>query len=95
MMNKKELDKKIVEHLKKEGANRVAIFGSYVRDQEQPGSDIDILVSFSETITLLDLVRIERELSEEIGIKVELLTEKSIIPYIREEIHREMKEVYG
>ncbi|WP_269850075.1 nucleotidyltransferase family protein [Methanosarcina horonobensis] len=74
----KSCSKKISSFLEKEGATKVAIFGSYARGEEKPESDIDILVEFSETKGLLTLVRIERELSELLGVKVDLLTEASI-----------------
>lgn len=48
--------------LKKEGATKVAIFGSYARGEEKPENDIDVLVEFSETKGLFAMVRIEREL---------------------------------
>ena len=44
----KELFEKIYSFLKKEGATRVAVFGSYARGEEKPESDIDILVEFSK-----------------------------------------------
>ncbi|MGQ4914462.1 MAG: nucleotidyltransferase family protein [Candidatus Asgardarchaeia archaeon] len=87
--DKQELYRKIVKILKKFGAKKIAIFGSYIRDEETLKSDIDILVEFSEKKTLLDLVRIERILSEELGIKVDLLTEKSISPYLINQIKQE------
>lgn len=77
------------------GGDKVAIFGSYIHDQEEPDSDIDVLVNFSETKSLLDLARIERELSEKIGIKIDLLTENSLSPYIKDSIQDDKKEVYG
>lgn len=82
----------IVKYLEKEEADRIAIFGSYTRGEETQKSDIDILVNFSEPKSLLDIVRIERELSETIGIKVDLVTEKSLSPYIKEDVEKE-KEV--
>ncbi len=85
----------IARYLKKKGAKKVAIFGSYVHDEEEVGSDIDVLVTFSDTKSLLELVRMERELSEKIGIPIDLLTENSLSPYIKDRIHKEMKEVYG
>ncbi len=94
-MDKEKIYGEITEYLKGEGATKVAIFGSYVHDEEEPGSDIDVLVSFSETKSLLELARIERELSERIGIGVDLVTEDSLSPYIRDNVHKEMKEVYG
>jgi hypothetical protein len=94
-MNKQEIYQKIAQFLKQLGVKKVAIFGSYIRDEEEPGSDIDVLVEFLDAKSLLDLVKIERELSEEIGIKVDLLTENSLSPYIKEYVEKEMKVVYG
>jgi len=94
-MDKEKLYQEIVQNLIREGAEKVAIFGSYIHDAEEPGSDIDVLVTFSETKSLLELARIERELSEKVGIKVDLLTEKSLSPYIKDQVHDDMLEVYG
>ncbi|MEO0115666.1 MAG: nucleotidyltransferase family protein [candidate division WOR-3 bacterium] len=94
-MNKNEIFEKITKLLKERGAKRIAIFGSYVRGEEKPGSDIDIIAEFSQTKSLLELVRIERELSEVLGIKVDLLTEKSISPYLIDIIRNEMEVIYG
>ncbi len=89
----KELFEKISSFLKNEGATKVAVFGSYARGEEKRGSDIDVLVEFSETKGLLALVRIERELSEFLGIKVDLLTEESISPYLIDRIKSEAKVI--
>ncbi|HIH74464.1 MAG TPA: nucleotidyltransferase family protein [Methanosarcina sp.] len=89
----KELFEKISSFLEKEGATKVAVFGSYARGEEKPENDIDILVEFSETKGLLNLVRIERELSELLGVKVDLLTEESISPYLIDGIKREAKVI--
>ena len=94
MINREVLFKKIVRFLKKQGASKIAVFGSYIRREETPGSDIDIIVEFSERKSLLELVRIERELSETLGIKVDLLTEKSISPYLIDMVRNEMKVIY-
>jgi len=92
---RREIFEKITQMLKNEGAKRIAVFGSYVRGEEKPGSDIDIIVEFSDRKSLLELVRIERELSEFLGIKVDLLTEKSISPYLIDTIKKEMEVIYG
>jgi predicted nucleotidyltransferase len=94
-MGQQEIYNKIVRFLKNQGAKKVAVFGSYVRGEEKPESDIDIIVEFLERKSLLKIVQIERELSEALGIKVDLLTEKSISPYLIDTIKREMEVVYG
>jgi len=95
MMRKGEIFEKIARVLKNQGARKIAVFGSYVRGEERPESDIDIIVEFSERKSLLELVRIERQLSEVLGIKVDLLTEKSISPYLIDAIRKEMEVIYG
>lgn len=95
MMNKEEIFAKIAQSLRNQGARKIAVFGSYVRGEEKPESDIDIIVEFSERKSLLELVRIERELSEDLGIEVDLLTEKSISPYLIDMIRKEMEVIYG
>lgn len=93
-MNKEEIYKKLAGLLKDRGASKVAVFGSYVKYKENPDSDIDVIVEFTKRKTLLELVRIEREVSEALGIKVDLLTEKSISPYMIDSIKNEMRVIY-
>ncbi|MBW2975437.1 nucleotidyltransferase family protein [Candidatus Woesearchaeota archaeon] len=93
-MRMDKLRKTIVMNLRKEGAKKIALFGSYARNQQNPKSDVDVLVEFKRIKSFLDLVRIERELSKKAGIKVDLLTEKAISPLIRENIKKEMKVIY-
>lgn len=90
---REELFRKIASFLEKYGATKVAVFGSYVRGEEKPESDIDILVEFAEQKSLLTLVKIELELSDYLGIKVDLLTEKSISPYLIDGIKKEAKVI--
>jgi predicted nucleotidyltransferase len=76
-----------------EGAKKIAIFGSYARGEEKPESDIDVLVEFRQRKSLLELIRIERELSDALGVKVDLLTEKSISPYLIDRVRNEMQVI--
>ncbi len=94
-MNREEIFKKIVQVLKNQRAKKIAIFGSYIRGEEKPGSDIDIIIEFSERKSLLELVGIEQELSDVLGVKVDLLTEKFISPYLIDRIKEEMEVIYG
>lgn len=63
---------------------RIGLFGSYVRGDTHQGSDLDVLVEFSDTISLLRLVSLENYLSSLIGIKVD------VVP--REDLRRELKD---
>ena len=93
-MNRNELPHKIVTILERYGEKKIAIFGSYARDEAKPESDIDILVVFSERKSLLDLVGIEQKLSDALGVKADLLTEKSISPYLIDRVKSEMEVIY-
>lgn len=75
--------------LRAEGASYVALFGSYARDEETPASDVDVLVRFSGRKTLLDLARIEHELSDALGKPVELVTEPSLHPLVASRVEDE------
>jgi predicted nucleotidyltransferase len=66
-----------------------------IRGEATPGSDLDIIVEFSEEKSLLDIVGVEQELSDELGIGANLLTEKSISPYLIDRIKKEMMVIYG
>jgi predicted nucleotidyltransferase len=57
-------------------------------------SDLDILVQFSGRKSLLDIVRIERELGESTGVKVDLQTEKSMSPYLKPYIEKDLLVLY-
>lgn len=54
----------------------IGVFGSYARGEEHEDSGLDLLVTFGKRLTLLDLVGLEMELTEQLGIKVDLVTRK-------------------
>lgn len=94
-MDKQKLYNEIVEFLKSKGATKVAVFGSYVRDEETPKSDIDVIIDFKKhSMGLFEFVGIQQELSEKIGIKVDLLTEEGISPYLIKNVRKEMKVLF-
>ncbi|MBN2646142.1 MAG: nucleotidyltransferase family protein [Desulfuromonadaceae bacterium] len=85
---------KLVPILKQYGASRIGIFGSYARGEATEDSDLDLLVEFSEQHSLLCLVQIRRELSEALGVEVDLLTEASISRHLIDRIKSELRIVY-
>jgi len=68
---------------------KIGIFGSYVRGDIHPGSDVDVLVEFAEPISLLQLVSLENYLSDLIGEKVDIVPKDDIRKEIRDTILRE------
>ena len=90
-----EIINKLVSILKKHGVRRIEVFGSYARGEAKPGSDLDVIVEFEKRKSLLELVGIEQELEDALGIKVDLLTRASISPYLIERIEKESKVVFG
>lgn len=62
--------------------SELGLFGSYVRDTQTEDSDLDVLVAFDEPVSLLDLVRLENELSTRLGVDVDLVTKDSLKPRI-------------
>ena len=93
-MTYQEIENKVVSILEKNNVKKIGIFGSYDRGVKRTDSDMDILVNFNDRKSLITLVRIERELSETIGVKVDLLTEQSVSPYLIDRIKSELKVIY-
>ena len=85
---------RLIEMCRANDAVMVGIFGSVARGEATDESDIDVLLKFSKRKSLLDLVRMEREISTAMGKKIELLTEGAISPYLRDGIMRDLKVIY-
>lgn len=67
------------------GVDFLAIFGSVVRGEAAPDSDVDVLVRFrGEPPGLFGYVRLERQPSEVIGFPVDLVMETALKPQLRE-----------
>jgi predicted nucleotidyltransferase len=73
-MDQSEIKNIILSHLKEFNPVNIGIFGSFARGDNRKDSDIDILVKFKEPPSLLTLIKLENDLSEIIGIKVDIVT---------------------
>ncbi len=69
---------------------QIGIFGSYIRGQDNIQSDLDILVEFYKPIDICKFMELERLLSKELNIKVDLVSKKSLKPFIGKKILEEV-----
>ncbi len=90
------------EHLeaycREHGIRRLAIFGSALRDDFRPDSDVDVLVEFEpdRVPSLLGIARMERELSFLFGgRKVDLRTPQDLSRYFRQDVIRQAEVQYA
>lgn len=73
------------------GARRVRLFGSAARGTAKAASDVDFLVEMEPGRTLLDLMRLEGALEELLGRPVDIVTEPSLSPHIRDRVLAEAR----
>jgi len=95
-LRKKGLEAALEKNCRKNDIVFLAVFGSYVRGEQNSESDVDIAIEFDETKrkSLLDLVRIEDELSEIFERKVDLGIFSSLKPGIIDYVKKEMRVIY-
>lgn len=68
------------------GAKNVRIFGSVARGEDQGASDLDLLVELDPDRSLLDQVALQQDLSELIGVNVDIVVDGGISPYLEQKI---------
>jgi hypothetical protein len=75
------------------GVKHLGVFGSYARGEADDRSDLDILVEFERAPTLWEFIRLERELGDKLGLRVDLVMKKSLKPGIGGAILKEVVAV--
>jgi hypothetical protein len=90
-------EKRLEEYYKANGIKKLSLFGSYLKNTYNKESDVDLLVEFEDDTEygLLDVARMERELSEMIGKKVDLRTSEELSRYFRDTVVKEAVVKYG
>jgi predicted nucleotidyltransferase len=91
------IDRKMLEEFcRRHRIRKLAFFGSVLRDDFGPTSDVDVLVEFEPgaRVGLIRLASIENELSELLGRKVDLNTPGCLSPYFRDEVLQEAEVVH-
>jgi hypothetical protein len=74
------------------GVVEVGVFGSYVRGEQRPDSDLDVLIELTDPprISLLGLVNLENYLSDLLGLKVDVALKKNLKRRIGQRILQEV-----
>lgn len=75
------------------GVRSVGVFGSYVRNEQRPDSDLDLLVEFEEVPGLLAYIELQHYLSDLLGVRVDLTNKRTLRPRTGRSILREAVEV--
>jgi predicted nucleotidyltransferase len=78
---------------RRHGAVRLRVFGSWARSAGGETSDLDVLADFEPGRSLLDLIGLKQDLEVLLGCKVDVVTEDSLSPYLREQILRQAREL--
>lgn len=71
------------------GVARLSLFGSFARGEGRDDSDVDLLVEFNRPIGLFEFARLQRQLGELLGHRVDLVTPAALKPQLRERILHE------
>lgn len=71
------------------GAYNIRLFGSVARGDEHPDSDLDLLVDMEAGRSLVDHVALKQDLEDLLGREVDVVTEKSLHPRLRDKVLRE------
>jgi len=90
-------DQAIAEFCQRHGVSRLALFGSVLRSDFGPDSDVDVLVEFpvGQTPSLLDLGGMLMELRRLLGREVDLKTPGFLSPHFRDRVQREALTLYA
>ena len=95
-MSAQTMQQTIAEYFKTQPVLKAWLFGSFARGEEREDSDVDILVKFDRTlpIGLFAYVRMNRELEERLGRKVDLVEEGTLRPAAQITANRDLKVIY-
>ncbi|MBX9910464.1 MAG: nucleotidyltransferase family protein [Beijerinckiaceae bacterium] len=82
--------------LRSRGARAAFVYGSTARDEARRDSDVDIFIDIEpgRKFSLLDLIAMQRYLSDELGVEIDLRTRASLHPRLKDQIEREAIRIF-
>jgi hypothetical protein len=84
---------KAYHYLRGRGVKNIQVFGSILRGERASRSDLDLLIDLPDSVNLFDLAGMELELSELLGIEVDLVPRSALNPFMRDGILREARDI--
>lgn len=87
-------NQKIQQLCQNQGISYLGLFGSYARGENNPTSDVDLLVKFDKRVTLLDIARAQNNFSDLLNKPVDLVVEKTLNPLIRPYVEKDLVTIY-
>ncbi len=90
----RSIGREVLELCRRNDISFLGLFGSFSRGEQTKESDLDLLVTFSKGKSLIDHIKIEKDLEALLGKKVDLVTENSLSPYIAPVVKKETRGLY-
>ena len=92
-MSISEVKSRILPLLRAYRVGRASVFGSMVRGEDKPDSDLDLLVEMPAGASLLDLAGLKLDLEKLLGREVDVVTYRSLNPLLRDRILAEQQAI--
>lgn len=93
-MNLNKFKSQLAEICRENDISMLGVFGSVSRGDDTTGSDVDLLIKLKKPIGLIEFIRLEDKFVEVLGKKVDLATEDSLHPLIRQNVLNDLKVIY-
>ena len=88
------MTKQIADYFKTQPVLKAWIFGSFARGEQTEDSDVDILIVPDKMVGLFKLSGMLLDLQELLNIRVDLVTDKGLLPFARESVDRDKILIY-
>ncbi len=95
-MSTEAMTKIIAEYFKTQPVLKAWLFGSYSRGEQRPDSDVDILITLDSEahVGLFKLSGMHLDLQDLLKMRVDLVTDKGLMPFARESAEHDKKLIY-